>query len=249
MTPLTGSFLVARPVLRDPNFRQSVVLVLEHGDGGALGVIVNRPVPAKELPMPVFMGGPCQSPGLIMLHGHADWGNASSGRELSPLDCGTLKEAPPLPYGDDPRTFNVSAVTGYAPLRAGDDAGFLVPDIAAEAAQQGEEPRGGGVGDQPRPTPPGQGVVREGDDGVGHQNQKRRDCRETSLQRALVGLHRSTERSQITDVAEHDRHRCARHHRPPKNISGKNRLPRIAPAMSISSSPILITGVNITASL
>jgi putative transcriptional regulator len=73
MTPLVGTFLVARPVLRDPNFRQSVVLILEHGDGGALGVIVNRPAPAKELPMPVFMGGPCQSPGLIMLHGHAEW--------------------------------------------------------------------------------------------------------------------------------------------------------------------------------
>jgi putative transcriptional regulator len=91
MTALTGSFLVARPVLRDPNFRQSVVFILEHGEGGALGVIVNRPVPAKELPMPVFMGGPCQSPGLIMLHGHAEWNepadqdeDADGAREVVP---------------------------------------------------------------------------------------------------------------------------------------------------------------------
>ena len=38
-----GMFLVAAPGLRDPNFRQAVVLLCEHGTEGALGVIVNRP--------------------------------------------------------------------------------------------------------------------------------------------------------------------------------------------------------------
>ena len=38
-----GIFLVAAPNLRDPNFRQTVVLLCEHGTEGALGVVVNRP--------------------------------------------------------------------------------------------------------------------------------------------------------------------------------------------------------------
>ena len=38
-----GIFLVAAPSLRDPNFRQTVVLLCEHGSQGALGVVVNRP--------------------------------------------------------------------------------------------------------------------------------------------------------------------------------------------------------------
>lgn len=36
-------FLVAKRELQDPNFRQAVVLVTQHGRGGPVGVIVNRP--------------------------------------------------------------------------------------------------------------------------------------------------------------------------------------------------------------
>src|SRR5919197_522474 len=61
---LTGSFLVAQPSLADPNFRESVVLLLAHGDGGAYGIIVNRPVPVANLSVPLFLGGPCRSPGV-----------------------------------------------------------------------------------------------------------------------------------------------------------------------------------------
>ena len=38
-----GSFLVARPVLQDPNFRQAVVFLLQHAAEGAIGLVVNRP--------------------------------------------------------------------------------------------------------------------------------------------------------------------------------------------------------------
>src|SRR5947209_7117867 len=75
MTALAGSFLVARPVLNDPNFKQSVVLILGHGDGGAYGVVVNRPIEMSGLPLPLFEGGPCEGPGLVMLHGHPEWQN------------------------------------------------------------------------------------------------------------------------------------------------------------------------------
>src|SRR5437899_12705727 len=67
-----GVFLVAAPALRDPNFRQTVVLLCEHGPEGALGVVVNRPTAmlvSEALPkVPVlegqhhvlFSGGPGQ---------------------------------------------------------------------------------------------------------------------------------------------------------------------------------------------
>ena len=73
MSFIAGSFLVARSTLRDPNFSQAVVLIMAHNEEGAYGLVVNRPMPAKKLPFPVFRGGPCPSPGLILLHGHADW--------------------------------------------------------------------------------------------------------------------------------------------------------------------------------
>jgi putative transcriptional regulator len=66
-----GLLLVATPQLDDPNFRRSVVLVVEHDmEGGTLGVVLNRPTevpvdrvlpPWAELvtgPSVVFQGGP-----------------------------------------------------------------------------------------------------------------------------------------------------------------------------------------------
>jgi putative transcriptional regulator len=38
----TGMLLVAAPPLGDPNFRRTVVLVIEHGENGSLGVVLNR---------------------------------------------------------------------------------------------------------------------------------------------------------------------------------------------------------------
>src|SRR5207245_10363001 len=71
---------------RDPNFAQTVVWLIQHGAPGAFGVVVNRPVKAPGLPVPVFRGGPCESQGLLMLHGHEDWIEASelAEREVVP---------------------------------------------------------------------------------------------------------------------------------------------------------------------
>ena len=43
MIATTGRLLVAEPMLGDPNFDRTVVLVVEHTDEGALGLVLNRP--------------------------------------------------------------------------------------------------------------------------------------------------------------------------------------------------------------
>jgi putative transcriptional regulator len=70
MMSLDGQLLVATPRLLDPNFRRTVILVLNHDEDGALGVVINRPSPlavaqvlpdwsdAVALPPMVFGGGP-----------------------------------------------------------------------------------------------------------------------------------------------------------------------------------------------
>ena len=74
-----GSLLVATPLLDDPNFWRTVVLMLEHDDDGALGVILNRPsdvVVGTALPewhdrvVPpdvIFVGGPVSQGGVLGL--------------------------------------------------------------------------------------------------------------------------------------------------------------------------------------
>jgi putative transcriptional regulator len=82
---LTGKLLVALPVLVDPNFDRTVVLVLSHGDEGAIGVVLNRPsatdvdgpLPrwsdAVAQPAVVFVGGPVE-PELAIALGQDDDG-------------------------------------------------------------------------------------------------------------------------------------------------------------------------------
>lgn len=43
----TNQLLIAMPSMTDPNFAQTVTLVCEHSERGALGLILNRPLPMK----------------------------------------------------------------------------------------------------------------------------------------------------------------------------------------------------------
>jgi len=75
--PPNGIFLVAKPGLLDPNFRQTVVLVTQAPDFSTVGVIINRPTrldlksllpdefPAGEYRDPVFFGGPVMRNALV----------------------------------------------------------------------------------------------------------------------------------------------------------------------------------------
>lgn len=44
---LTSQLLVAMPSMEDPNFAQTVTLICEHGEKGALGIVVNKPLSMK----------------------------------------------------------------------------------------------------------------------------------------------------------------------------------------------------------
>ena len=44
---LRGQLLIASATLLDPNFQRTVVLVAEHSDEGAMGVVLNRPSPVN----------------------------------------------------------------------------------------------------------------------------------------------------------------------------------------------------------
>lgn len=41
--PLAGRLLVAAPILGDPNFSRTVILLLDHDEEGSLGLVLNRP--------------------------------------------------------------------------------------------------------------------------------------------------------------------------------------------------------------
>ena len=79
MASMTGQLLVATPALKDPNFDRTVVLLVAHEAGGALGVVLNRAteVPVAEVlgtwgglagdPAVLFEGGPVQPESAICL--------------------------------------------------------------------------------------------------------------------------------------------------------------------------------------
>ncbi len=57
MTGTAGQLLVAEPLLGDPNFERTVVLVVEHSAEGALGLVLNRPTEVLvEQALPAWAG-------------------------------------------------------------------------------------------------------------------------------------------------------------------------------------------------
>ncbi|WP_455378616.1 YqgE/AlgH family protein [Petrachloros mirabilis] len=74
-----GVLLVASPTMTDPNFGQTVILIVEHGPGGSLGVVINRITKvllSEALPElnalkgtthRLFAGGPVEPTRLVLL--------------------------------------------------------------------------------------------------------------------------------------------------------------------------------------
>lgn len=84
---LTGKLLAAMPGMQDPRFVRSVILMCSHSDDGAMGIIVNRPLPdltfadllqklglqvQAPAAVPVHYGGPVEMGRGFILHGAED---------------------------------------------------------------------------------------------------------------------------------------------------------------------------------
>lgn len=122
---LRGRLLVASPLLSDPNFDRTVVLLVEHGDEGALGLVLNRPseLPVAEVlprwreraaaPAAMFLGGPVQPSAVICLaraDGDPDEGAALTPTAVPGISLIDLDDDPDaLPTGVELRCF-----AGYA---------------------------------------------------------------------------------------------------------------------------------------
>jgi putative transcriptional regulator len=81
---LAGQILIASPGLRDPRFDHTVVLMVRHNAGGALGIVLNRPLGERPLAslldaigakdstaagsLRIFSGGPVQPEVGFVIH-------------------------------------------------------------------------------------------------------------------------------------------------------------------------------------
>ncbi|MEA3150873.1 MAG: putative transcriptional regulator [Gammaproteobacteria bacterium] len=87
---LTNQLLIAMPAMGDPNFAQTVALICDHGPRGALGLIINKPLPMRmgevfeqleialaEGPLSVrqvLRGGPMQTDrGFVVHRAGGEW--------------------------------------------------------------------------------------------------------------------------------------------------------------------------------
>ena len=94
-TNFTDHFLIAMPKMMDPNFAGTLTYICDHGEQGALGVVVNRPIELSleslfsqiglELQdehlkqMPVYYGGPVQvERGFVLHRPVGTWGSTLS---------------------------------------------------------------------------------------------------------------------------------------------------------------------------
>jgi putative transcriptional regulator len=94
-----GQLLIAGPTLSDPNFFRTVVLIVEHSDEGALGLVLNRPSKTTvgeavsdlesllDVDDPLFIGGPVQPSALIVL---AEFDDAELAALIAFDDVGVL---------------------------------------------------------------------------------------------------------------------------------------------------------------
>ena len=125
MESLRGHLLVAGPALVDPNFWRAVVLVGEHTEEGALGVVLNR---SSETPVDealpelaaladdmgtVHVGGPVQPSAVVVL---ADFVDADTEQQLVIDSVGFLpSEIDPAAIGELRRARVFVGYAGWGP--------------------------------------------------------------------------------------------------------------------------------------
>jgi putative transcriptional regulator len=137
METLRGQLLVAAPSLEDPNFARTVVIVGEHNEEGALGVVLNRPSEtevAEAVPdladlvgdgEIVHVGGPVQTSAVLVL---AQFAEPEEAQQLVVGDIGFLAV-------DDEEEERVATALERARIFAG-YAGWGPGQLEAELARE-----------------------------------------------------------------------------------------------------------------
>ena len=129
-TSLSGKLLIAMPAMGDPRFERSVVYLCAHNDEGAMGIIINKPVPELRfgdlleqlgIPKPekgtrdirVHFGGPVEGGRGFVLHSsdyESEGGTMRIDDEVSMT--ATLDILRQIAAGDGPRSSMLAL--GYA---------------------------------------------------------------------------------------------------------------------------------------
>jgi putative transcriptional regulator len=125
MQTLTGQLLVAAPSLKAPEFEASVVLMVQHDEAGALGVVINRPLEmtideawqqVSEVPCPredaLHEGGPCEGP-LMVVHTEPAYSELSVSEGI--YFCTDKEHIEWLVRDDEPKMKFVIGYAGWAP--------------------------------------------------------------------------------------------------------------------------------------
>jgi putative transcriptional regulator len=129
--PLTGSFLVSAPGQDSGPFGKSVVFLLEHAAGGAMGVIVNKPVLRESLAqllegigehdkrtappkteITIYFGGPVQPDAILAVHSR-DF-TADKTKAINSLAAVSPVEAVLRAVADGKGPHNFILLSGYA---------------------------------------------------------------------------------------------------------------------------------------
>ena len=135
-TSLRGQLLIAAPSLTDPNFRKTVVLIAEHNEDGAMGLVLNRKSPAlvadaapqvAELAgegARVFVGGPVDRSSMFVL---ADFEEPDEAGSIVLLDVGFVDPQSAAQLGER-ATRAARVFAGYAGWGPGQLEGELAED-------------------------------------------------------------------------------------------------------------------------
>jgi len=105
---LAPGLLLAMPQLADPNFSRAVVLMIEHGDHGSFGLVINHPSPIKATELleslemswhgadsaVVWAGGPVQPSTGWVLHEPVDVAQAGVGGTIEITSSISLSTSP-----------------------------------------------------------------------------------------------------------------------------------------------------------
>ncbi len=151
---LGGRLLVASPGMQDPNFRETVVVMVHHDAEGAMGLVVNRPHPSltvarllddlgiepreearPALETPVFHGGPVEPARGFVLH-EARMSFAATMPVTEELAITASRDALEAMAAEPPARFLVAVgYAGWAAMQLegelGEDAWIVAPMDAA----------------------------------------------------------------------------------------------------------------------